>query len=62
MNLEAKIKGSTVVPLEIYQNDKGLIKVEIALVKGKKLFDKRQQLKDRDIKKRIDLDIKKYNA
>lgn len=58
----AKMKGSTVVPLEIYQNDRGIIKVEIALVKGKKLFDKRQKLKEMDEKRRIDADRKRYNV
>ena len=38
-------EGMTVVPLSIYANDKGLIKVSIALAKGKKNFDKRESLK-----------------
>ncbi len=41
-------QGYTIVPLRIYFNDKGLAKVEIALAKGKKLYDKRETEKSRD--------------
>lgn len=41
-------KGNTIVPLEIYFNQKNLCKVKIALVRGKKTHDKRQAIKDRD--------------
>lgn len=41
-------EGMTVVPLKIYFNDKGRAKVEIALARGKKLYDKRQSEKKRD--------------
>lgn len=45
--LHAKVtqKGLTLVPIEIYFNDRGLVKVQIALARGKKLHDKRQDLK-----------------
>lgn len=46
-------KGLTIVPLRLFTNEKGLAKVEIALAKGKKLYDKRETIKDRDNK--IDL-------
>ncbi len=42
-------KGLTVVPLKIYFNKRGKAKVEIALVKGKKKFDKRQTIKQREL-------------
>jgi SsrA-binding protein len=42
-------KGLTIVPYRIFTNDKGCIKIEIALAKGKKLFDKRNTIKERDI-------------
>lgn len=48
-------KGFTIVPLKVYFNDKGIAKVEIAVVKGKKLHDKRETEK----KKQADLDIKR---
>ena len=53
--LSGKIKqqGLTLIPLKVY-NKNGLIKVEIALVKGKKKFDKREVVKKREIKKRIE--------
>jgi SsrA-binding protein len=47
--------------LEIVQSDKGLVKVEIALVKGRKKFDKRELLKKRDIDRSIQSERKKYN-
>ncbi len=50
---KTKQQGLTLIPLKVY-NKNGLIKVEIALVKGKKKFDKREALKRREIKKRIE--------
>jgi SsrA-binding protein len=41
-------KGMTLVPLKLYFNDRGIVKLELALAKGKKLHDKRQAAKDRD--------------
>lgn len=49
-----KEKGLTFVPIKLYLNDKGLAKLEIALAKGKKLYDKRETIKARDIKKQLD--------
>lgn len=46
-----KEKGMTIVPLAIFLNDKGLAKVELGLGKGKKLYDKRQSIKERDLAK-----------
>jgi SsrA-binding protein len=48
--LESKIKekGFTIVPLRVFFSDKGLAKMEIGLGKGKKLYDKRETLKERD--------------
>jgi len=46
-------KGMTLIPLEIYLKDH-LIKVKMALVRGKKLFDKRAQDKERESKREID--------
>jgi SsrA-binding protein len=41
-------EGRTVVPLQVYFNEKGRAKIEIALAKGKQAHDKRQSIKDRD--------------
>lgn len=52
---QAKIKekGMTIVPLAIFINEKGLAKIEIGLGKGKKLYDKRQSIKEKDLKRAI---------
>lgn len=44
-------KGLTIIPLELIITDKGLIKLEIGLAKGKHLYDKRQSIKEKDIKR-----------
>ena len=46
-------KGFTIVPVEMFVNDRGLAKVEIALAKGKHFYDKRDSLKEKDSKKEI---------
>jgi SsrA-binding protein len=46
-----KEKGLTIIPLNVKLSDIGLIKIEIGLVKGKKSFDKRESLKDKDMKR-----------
>lgn len=56
--IQAKLKekGYTIIPLRIYMNDRRLVKIEIGLAKGKKLYDKRESIKKRD----VDRDMKKY--
>lgn len=56
-----KTPGLAVVPAKIYENNRRLIKVEIAIVKGRKKFDKRQKLKEKDQKRRINQDRINYN-
>lgn len=48
--IESKIKekGSTVVPLRIFFSEKGIAKIELGLGKGKKLYDKRETIKQKD--------------
>jgi len=43
------IKGMTLIPYQIYQNDRGLLKIEVFLAKGKKLYDKRESIKQKDL-------------
>ena len=43
----------------IYANDRGLIKLEVGLVKGKKKYEKRQKIKDKDMKRDMDQQLKK---
>ena len=51
---EVKNSGLTIIPLKLFINDKGYAKMLIALARGKKLFDKRESLKDRDNKRDLD--------
>ncbi|TAE74682.1 MAG: SsrA-binding protein SmpB [Bacteroidetes bacterium] len=46
--------GITVIPTRLFINDKGLAKLEIAVAKGKKLYDKRETLKEKDQKREMD--------
>jgi SsrA-binding protein len=48
-----KEKGFTIVPLKVFLNEKNLVKVEIGLGRGKKLHDKRETIKERDVQKEI---------
>jgi SsrA-binding protein len=50
------IDGLTIVPYQIYENDRGIFKVEIVLAKGKKLYDKRETIKERDLKRGMNSD------
>jgi SsrA-binding protein len=57
---EVKNTGITIVPLRLFLNDKGLAKLEIALVRGKKLYDKRETIQKRDVKRDLDRIKKAY--
>ena len=49
-------ESMTIVPLKVYI-EKGLAKIEIALAKGKKNYDKRQSLKEKDMKRRVNQEM-----
>ena len=51
---DVQTKGYAIIPMRLYINDKGYAKLEIALAKGKKLYDKRSTIKDRDNKRELD--------
>ena len=51
-------KGLALVPLKMYFKDNGLVKVELALARGKKLYDKRESMKKRDTARDIDRALK----
>lgn len=55
---ESLVKGQTIIPTKIYFNNKGLIKVEIALAKGKHTFDKKETLKQKALEKEVNRTIK----
>lgn len=48
-------KGFTLIPLRIYFNERGIVKLELALAKGKREYDKRESIKKRE----VELEIKK---
>ena len=54
--LEARTeeKGLTLVPTRLFINDRGLAKMEIAVGRGKKLHDKRDSIKEKDVKRELD--------
>lgn len=49
-----KDAGNTIIPLKLYINEKGYAKLQIALARGKKLFDKRESIKERENKRTLD--------
>jgi SsrA-binding protein len=49
-----KTKGFALVPYKLFMTDKGWAKLEISLAQGKKLYDKREDLKDKDAKREIE--------
>ncbi|MBX2954862.1 MAG: SsrA-binding protein SmpB [Cyclobacteriaceae bacterium] len=53
--LEGKVeeKGLTLVPVRLFINDRGFAKLEIALARGKKIHDKRDSIKERDVKREL---------
>ncbi len=59
--VKSQDKGLTIVPLKIFINDRGFAKMEIALAQGKKSFDKRDTLKERDVKREIDKAMKNFS-
>ena len=62
---EVKNGGLTIVPLKLFINDKGFAKIRIALARGKKLYDKRETIKDRENKRdleRVKKNFKKGNS
>lgn len=46
---DVQIKGHTITPINLYINDKGLVKLTIAMAKGKHTYDKSQTIKERDL-------------
>jgi SsrA-binding protein len=54
-----KIKGNTIIPTKLYLSDKGWLKVEMFTAVGKKLHDKRHDLKEKDDKRDMDRAMKK---
>lgn len=60
--IDAKMreKGLSVIPLRVFISERGFAKIEIGVGRGKKKFDKRETLKDKDTKREVDRAMKKY--
>ena len=54
-----KVGGVTLIPLRIYLNDRGKAKIEIAVARGKKLYDKRDSIAKRDTERKMQRAMKK---
>lgn len=59
---EVNTSGLTIVPLNLFVNDRGLAKMNIALARGKKLYDKRESIKDRENKRDLSRLKKNFNS
>ncbi len=53
-------RGLTLIPLEVYINDRGLVKIKLGLARGKKKYDKREAIKERDLKRKLAAELKGY--
>ena len=55
LKLQSKMKekGNTIVPIQLFFNERGIAKIEIALARGKKMFDKREDIKKRDVQREM---------
>ena len=58
LRVKIEEKGLTIVPLKIYFNAKGKVKVDLAIGRGKKAHDKRRATKDREAKREVDRELK----
>ena len=61
LSKEVRNSGLTIVPLVLFTNDRGLAKIKIALARGKKQYDKRESIKDRDSKRNLSRIKKAFN-
>jgi len=53
-----KEKGFTLIPLRIFFNEKNLVKIEIGLARGKKVHDKRESIKEKDVQRELSRSMK----
>ena len=61
LHKEVATSGLTIIPLNLFINDKGLAKINIGLARGKKQYDKRETIKDRDNKRSLSRIKKNFN-
>jgi SsrA-binding protein len=62
LDQKVKTRGFSIVPLQVYMTDKGLFKIEIALVRGKREYEKKQKLKERDLQREMDRDVQRFKS
>jgi SsrA-binding protein len=62
IDTKTREKGVAVVPIRLFLSDRGFAKLEIALARGKKSFDKRESIKQKDDKREMDRVMKKYRV
>jgi SsrA-binding protein len=60
LDQKVKARGFSIVPLQLYFTPKSLIKIEIALVRGKREFEKKQKIKEKDMKREMDRDLQHF--
>ena len=60
INKKIKNKGLTIIPTRLFISNNGWAKINIAVAKGKKIYDKREDLKTKDIKREIDRKLKNF--
>jgi len=54
-------KGLTIIPLKMYFNGRGFVKIELGVAKHKKAADKKKQLRDKDLKREAERELKNYS-
>ncbi len=60
LDRKVKTRGVSIIPLRMYFTTKGRVKIEIALAKGKRTYDKKQVIKDRDIRRDAERELRNY--
>ena len=62
LHQKVKERGLSIIALKLYFNRKGVAKLEIGLAKGRRQWEKKQKIKDRDIKREADRELKYYKT
>ena len=60
LDRKVKTRGVTIIPLRMYFTTKGRVKIEIAMVKGKRAYDKKQVIRERDIRRDAERELRNY--
>jgi len=60
LETKAKERGFSIVPLRLFFSERGFCKLEIALAQGKKAFNKKDSIKQRDMKRDMDRQMRRY--